>query len=323
MRLLTEELDSEFADILSDEGVERIDIATAWATEGPALDSLEKVGKHRNIRVRTLVGVAGGHTSPRALERLRELGQVRLVDGGSGLFHVKLYLFRGRRTSVAWIGSANFTSPGFEKNEEILLETTDTADLADWFKRRWKGIDATQSHKRLREYCKNWKSPATPSPDDVDDVGDRSTSDARRINKQESAPDDVDNGRIVFVQDGKRPTPLAEKGDMGVRPQGIVRIAGKSYRYKSAQEAQKLVFDELQRRDKSFLPRCNNDNRFHRKNDAFHRTEHKRSRFRTLPEISTGNRRWVVDGGPNYDAGEVEAHTVGCRDCGTASRRRR
>ena len=104
MRLLTAELDSEFATILSDERVQRVDIATAWATVGPALESLEEVGKQRHVRVRALVGVAGGHTNPCALERLRELGQVRLVDGGSGLFHVKLYLFRGRRTSnrVDW-----------------------------------------------------------------------------------------------------------------------------------------------------------------------------------------------------------------------------
>ena len=295
MRLLTAELDSEFATILSDERVQRVDIATAWATVGPALESLEEVGKQRHVRVRALVGVAGGHTNPCALERLRELGQVRLVDGGSGLFHVKLYLFRGRRTSIAWIGSANFTCPGFEKNEEILLETTATADVADWFERRWKGIDATQSRKRLREYCKTWKPPATPSPDDVDE-SDRSTSDARCTNKQESASDDVDNDRIAFVQEGKRPTPLVGGGHMGEPPQGIVRIAGKSYRYESAQEAQKLVFDELQRRDESFLTRCNNDDRFHRKTTHFI-ARRKRGlgskRFRKYPQ-KIGNGWWMA-----------------------------
>ena len=120
MPLLTAKLDLAFARILSDKRVRRVDIATAWATEGPALDSLEEAGKQRNVKVRALVGVAGGHTSPTALKRLCKLGQVRLVDGGNGLFHVKLYLFRRRSTSVAWIGSANFTHPGFEKNEEIL-----------------------------------------------------------------------------------------------------------------------------------------------------------------------------------------------------------
>ena len=88
MRLLTAKLDSEFARILSDKRVLRVDIASAWATEGPALDSLEEASKQRGIQVRALVGVAGGHTNPRALQRLAELGEVRLVDGGSGLFHV-------------------------------------------------------------------------------------------------------------------------------------------------------------------------------------------------------------------------------------------
>lgn len=174
MRLLTAELASKFARVLKDKRVRRVDIATAWATEGPALDSLEEATKQRNVRVRALVGVAGGHTSPDALKRLCKLGEVRLADGGSGLFHVKLYLFRGRRTSIAWVGSANFTNPGFEKNEEVLLETTDTADVAEWFENRWEGIDGKQSRRRLQEYCKTWERPATPSPDDAGQPNARS-----------------------------------------------------------------------------------------------------------------------------------------------------
>ena len=269
MPLLTAKLDLAFARILSDKRVRRVDIATAWATEGPALDSLEEAGKQRNVKVRALVGVAGGHTSPTALKRLCKLGQVRLVDGGNGLFHVKLYLFRRRSTSVAWIGSANFTHPGFEKNEEILLETTATADLADWFESRWEGVDATQSRKRLQEYYKTWKPPATPSPDDMDDVGNRSTSAARRINRQESSPDDLGDDRIVFVQEGKRPPPPVKKTNRGSPSRGTVRIAGTSYSYDSAQEAQKLVFDELQRRDGRFLSRCDKDPRFHGRKNHF------------------------------------------------------
>lgn len=130
MRLLTTGIDSEFACVLKDKRVQRVDIATAWATDGPGLDALEKAAKQRKIRIRALVGIAGGHTTRSALKRLCKLGEVRLVDG-NGLFHVKLYLFHRASTSSAWIGSANFTGPGFKKNEEILLETTNTAEVVD------------------------------------------------------------------------------------------------------------------------------------------------------------------------------------------------
>ena len=83
---------------------------------------------------------------------------------------------------------------------------------------------------------------------------------------------------------------------MGEPPQGIVRIAGKSYRYESAQEAQKLVFDELQRRDESFLTRCNNDDRFHRKTTHFiarRKRDLGSERFRKYPQ-KIGNGWWMA-----------------------------
>ena len=245
MRLLTAGIDSEFARVLKDKRVQRVDIATAWATEGPGLDALERAAKQRKVRVRALVGIAGGHTTPSALERLCKLGKVRLVEG-NGLFHVKLYLFHKASTSLAWIGSANFTGPGFEKNEEALLKTTDTAEAVDWFEGRWKEIDAKWSRQRLKEYCKTWKPPATPPPDDVD-------------------TDD----RIIFIQKGERPPPLAKGEQKGTRPRGTIIVAGQSFPYRSAQQAQKIVFDELQRRDESFLDRCDKDRRFHRNTTHF------------------------------------------------------
>lgn len=52
-------------------------------------------------------------------------------------------------------------------------------------------------------------------------------------------------------------------------PQGTVIVAGRSLPYKSAQQAQKLVLDELQSRDSSFLDRCDKDRRFHGKKRRF------------------------------------------------------
>ena len=233
MRLLTAGIDSEFARVLKDKQVQRVDIATAWATEGPGLDALERAVKQQKVRVRTLVGIAGGHTTPDALKRLCKLGNVRLVEG-HGLFHVKLYLFHKASTSSAWIGSANFTGPGFEKNEEVLLEATNTTEAAGWFKNRWKEVDADWSRRRLKEYCKRWKPPTTSPPDDVDVDG------PTRVEADD---------RIIFVQKGERPPPLVEGNRRGKRIEGSVVVAGRSFVYESAQQAQKIVFDELQRRD--------------------------------------------------------------------------
>lgn len=253
MRLLTAEIDSEFAHVLEGKRVQRVDVATAWATDGPGLDALEKAAKQRKIRIRALVGIAGGHTTPSALKRLCKLGEVRLIDG-NGLFHVKLYLFHRANTSSAWIGSANFTGPGFKKNEEILLETTNTAEVVDWFKGRWKKVDAEWSRRRLKEYCKTWKRPATPSPDDVSEPTRR---------------DDAVDDRIIFVQEGERPPPRVERATKRRPARGTVVVAGRSFPYKSAQQAQRLVLDELQSRDSSFLDRCDKDRRFHGKKRRF------------------------------------------------------
>ena len=252
MRLLASDLDSEFERLLRARAVQRVDIATAWATDGPALDALERAAKRRKIGVRALVGVEGGHTTPTALKRLSELGSVRLVDGGNRLFHVKLYLFHTRNTSFLWIGSANFTGRGFESNEEVLFETKDAEEAVDWFKSRWQEIDAAASRKRLRQYCENWEPPARPQRG-VDDEDD-----------DEAVPSDNNaDDRIVFVQEGKRPPPPVEGGNNKRRPAcGSVEIAGKSIRYPSAQKAVILVFEELQRRDKDFLPKCGEDVRF-------------------------------------------------------------
>jgi len=253
MRLLTARLDFEFARILSEKRVRRVDIATAWATEGPGLDALEREVKRRKVRVRTLVGIAGGHTTPSALERLCELGEVRLVDGNS-LFHVKLYLFHRASTSSAWIGSANFTGPGFGKNEEVLVETTGAAEAVDWFKNRWKEVDPDSSRRRLKEYCETWRPPTTIPPDDLDEMHSVETNAA---------------DKIVFVQEGGRP-PCRVKGGQRRKPaRGSVEIAGKSFPYKSAQQAVEQVFNELQRRDENFLPMCCEDDRFDRGGTRF------------------------------------------------------
>ena len=139
MFLTTDKLKSRFADRLS--GPSRVDIATAWATLGPVLELLCKAAEQRGVKVRAIVGTYGNATHPDALERLRDIGTLRLVEGRQALFHPKVYIFTGKKGGCAWIGSANFTDAGFARNEEAVHETQDVDGAVDWFKRRWKDCD--------------------------------------------------------------------------------------------------------------------------------------------------------------------------------------
>lgn len=112
-----------------------VDIATAWATRHRALTELCDPG--RAIGIRAVCGLWGNITEPEALWRLTAAGELRIASQAR-LFHPKVYVFRGRKRSVAWVGSANFTYGGFECNEETLFETGDTAAMEEWFEDLWE-----------------------------------------------------------------------------------------------------------------------------------------------------------------------------------------
>lgn len=136
MFLTTGALKSRFKKRLA--GADRIEIATAWATCGPILEMLCKAAKKKGIKVRAIVGTYGNATHPDAIERLRDIGELRLVEGNRAMFHPKVYIFKAAKGDCAWIGSANFTGAGFARNEEAVHETEDVAGAVDWFKQRWK-----------------------------------------------------------------------------------------------------------------------------------------------------------------------------------------
>ena len=114
-----------------------IDLATAWANSNGGLRELEAL-KDRTapLEVRSVVGLWGTTTTSGALG-LADMGELRVADA-SRRFHPKVYVFRSESRSVAWIGSANFTSGGFGMNEEALFETPDTETVENWFDRLWK-----------------------------------------------------------------------------------------------------------------------------------------------------------------------------------------
>ena len=155
----------------------RVDLALAWVTENKGFRALHE--RASSLEIRAVVGFSGSHnniTQPAALKTLSAMGQLRRTAVNSPLFHPKVYIFRGAEKSVAWIGSANFTGGGFEKNEEMLLETSDTEDVECWFDRLWKqckctpldesAIKSYENHRRklpLRENVdESWVPPDPP-----------------------------------------------------------------------------------------------------------------------------------------------------------------
>ncbi len=112
-----------------------IDLATAWATSNEGLRTVQ--GRTASLEIRAVVGLWGNLTDPVALRILADMGELRVADE-SRRFHPKVYVFQGEGSSVAWIGSANFTSGGFGMNEEALFETSDTEAVESWFDRLWE-----------------------------------------------------------------------------------------------------------------------------------------------------------------------------------------
>ena len=269
MRVLTDNLGEELQALLKRWSVGRVDIATAWATEGIALDALEGLKERRRKRteVRTLAGVSGNHTTPDALKRLANLGKVKLVNDRAGLFHVKLVLFRTSRKSLAWVGSANFTGPGFDGNEELIYETEEAEGLAEWFDRRWEAVGPQDDQPE--KYCEEWTRPKVPM------LG---VAAPRRSRSRHTAPSpsargtDGEPGVIVFVQDRKQerpPEPIPGAAGRRESPHGQITIGNNSYEYKNSVGCLAIVLNELQRRDSKFLERCSTDADFQRRNSRY------------------------------------------------------
>jgi hypothetical protein len=99
---------------------------------------------------RVVAGLAGAITNPLALRYLRERGHdVRLGISVRGIFHPKLmvggrgFLRSGgvEEAVCGYVGSANFTGPGLERNLEVLFTSLDrdmVVGVADAFGRIWQ-----------------------------------------------------------------------------------------------------------------------------------------------------------------------------------------
>ncbi len=160
MLLTGEDILSRFEKLI--ERATHIRIATAWATPGSALNELEAAVEKKGLEVRTIVGIHGNATDPSALERLRKLGNLRLA-GNEALFHPKVYIFEFENgTGRAWVGSANFTGPGFEnRNVETVYETKDIKLFLGWFEQQWG-----QSQRANRKTIDNYRKRRENDPPD-------------------------------------------------------------------------------------------------------------------------------------------------------------
>ena len=141
-----------------------IDVASAWATSNAGLRALQ-IDRAAPLRIRAVVGLSGHSTDPATLGTLADIGELRTIDK-SRLFHPKVYVFYGKGKSVAWVGSANFTSGGFGKNEELLFETSDTKAVEEWFNQLWERCGPLDENI-LVQYAKKhaeWRQLNQPIP---------------------------------------------------------------------------------------------------------------------------------------------------------------
>lgn len=160
MFLTTDKLVDRFQDNLK--YADQVNIAVAWATSGTALDLLETWEKDHPKRIRAIVGIYGNATEPEALERLAKIGELRLVEGSSALFHPKVYIFQGQ-SLIAWVGSANLTKGGFQYNEETIFETKQGQNILTWFEERWKECNELQPGD-INNYHLRWEQKK-PQPE--------------------------------------------------------------------------------------------------------------------------------------------------------------
>jgi len=138
-------------------------VATAFLSIGGAR-TYNALVRDRAVRVsRVVAGLSGSVTHPVAISYLLEKGHgVRLGEFTGGIFHPKL-LVGGKgfeksglmvAASCGYIGSANFTEGGLNRNLEVMLATKDealAAGLAEAFRAIW--TEATPvTKRRFSEY---------------------------------------------------------------------------------------------------------------------------------------------------------------------------
>ena len=140
---------------------ETAEVAVAWAAACPAVEELRRFSE-RGGSLRVVVGLAGNATDPATLRELGDFAELRIgmpSTSAGGIFHPKYYRFCRQNGGTVWIGSANLTRGGFGRNEELMLEATDTANTRDWFESLWGSLAPDP-----REAIAAYESSSRPPP---------------------------------------------------------------------------------------------------------------------------------------------------------------
>ena len=108
---------------------EEISFAVAWASAG--FDAYDALTKARRKIKKAVIGTHFYQTDPGFIRAFAKHPGVRFVRETGGVFHPKVFIFKGKRGDWACvIGSANFTKGGFGKNHETCIMVTAEDDPA-------------------------------------------------------------------------------------------------------------------------------------------------------------------------------------------------
>ena len=166
-KLITTDIERNFKNLVS-ESVESF-VATAWLTKSKSLDELIS----NTCDIKLIVGTYGDNTDPDALQDIickKGCNSLRLKIQNTPLYHPKLYMFRLRdRSTIVWIGSANFTHYGFNVNDELIVQIEDdqlSSKLLGWFEKEWLELVEQDVYEQLSIYReRRKKGPQYPLPD--------------------------------------------------------------------------------------------------------------------------------------------------------------
>lgn len=103
----------------------------AWAGNPKDIDALGYLLQHTEKIGKLVVGLHFYQTSPDFIRKFMQLKDVRFVMRTDGVFHPKIYLFKNTKNDWCVLsGSSNFTSGGFNVNEEVnvLFDHSDDND---------------------------------------------------------------------------------------------------------------------------------------------------------------------------------------------------
>ena len=153
--MLITKLSADIKDIL--QNADEVWIATAMINDA-GLEFLQSTINSEAIQ-HYLIGI-DLPTTVSALKKLNNLSSLnksivaRICHTKSGIFHPKMYLVRKSDTYRAYIGSANLTMGGLEKNDELGIEISDLLfcmNLLIWFREKHK-TSYPINEKNIQEY---------------------------------------------------------------------------------------------------------------------------------------------------------------------------